>query len=53
VTLVLILAPAVIGIVYVDQLKPWAWTPKLIVLASAWQAGAPAWVVWQAARSIP
>jgi hypothetical protein len=52
VTLAVILAPAIVGIVYVDQLKTWAWTPRLIGAASAWLGLAPVWVVWQAARSI-
>jgi hypothetical protein len=52
VTLVIILVPAIIGLSYVKPLENLAWTPWPLYVASAWLAGAPVWVVWQAARSI-
>jgi hypothetical protein len=51
VTLVIVLAPAIIGIAHVKQLENLGWPPMLIYMASAWLAGAPVWVVEQAARS--
>jgi hypothetical protein len=51
VTLVLILAPAIVGIVHVEWLKTWPWTPTLLYVASALLAIAPTYVVVMAARS--
>jgi hypothetical protein len=51
VTLVVILAPAVVGIVHIDWLRMQVWTPRLLYVASAWLAVAPVYVVLQAARS--
>jgi hypothetical protein len=45
VTLVIILAPAIIGIVHAEGLKTWVWTPMLLYVASAWLAIAPICVV--------
>jgi hypothetical protein len=50
-TLMVILAPAIVGIVQVDWLKTWAWTATLLYAASAWLAIAPTCVVLMAARS--
>ena len=51
VTLVVILVPAIIGIVYAKQLETWAWTPMLLCAASALLAIAPICVVLMAAHS--
>jgi hypothetical protein len=51
VTLVLILAPAIVGIVHVEWLKTWLWTPTLLYVAGALLAIAPTCVVVMAARS--
>ncbi len=51
VTLMVILAPAIVGIVFANELLAWTWTTRLISVASAWLGIAPAYVVWQAARS--
>jgi hypothetical protein len=51
VTLVAILAPAIVGIMHIDWLRTQVWTLKLLYVASAWLAVAPAYVVLQAARS--
>jgi len=51
VTLACIL-PAIVGIVHAEWLKTWPWTPWLLYMAGAWLTGAPAYVVWQAARPI-
>jgi hypothetical protein len=48
----LILAASIISFAHVDCLATWAWTPRLLYVASTWLAGAPLWVVWQAGRSI-
>jgi hypothetical protein len=51
VTLVVILAPAIVGLVFVGELSAWAWTPWLIGVASALLAIAPTIVVlWPARR---
>jgi hypothetical protein len=50
VTLMIILPPAIVGIVHVEWLRTQAWTPWLLYAASAWLACAPVYVVLQAAR---
>jgi hypothetical protein len=50
VTLVVILAPAIVGLVHVDWLKTWPWTPTLLWIAAILLAGGPIIVVWIAAR---
>ncbi len=51
-TLVL-LAAAIVGIACVKQLENLTWPLWLVYVASVWLAGAPVYVVWQAARSSP
>jgi hypothetical protein len=51
VTLVFILVPAIVGLVHVDWLKTWMWTPWLIYVASALLAITSTYVVLTAARS--
>lgn len=51
VTMVFILVPAIVGLVHVDWLKTWAWTPWLIYVASALLAITSTSVVLTAARS--
>jgi hypothetical protein len=45
VTLAVILAPAIVGIIYVDWLKTWPWTLTLLYLASALLAIPPVGLV--------
>jgi hypothetical protein len=56
VTLAVILAPAIVGIILVEWLKTWPWTPTLLDLASAVLAIAPAGLViygaWKGIRGI-
>jgi hypothetical protein len=51
VTLVGILAPAIIGIIQIEWVKTWAWTSSLLYVASALLAILPTWVVLMAAFS--
>jgi hypothetical protein len=51
VTLVIVLAPAIIGIAHVKQLENLGWPLWLVYITTAWLAGAPVWVVLVAARS--
>jgi hypothetical protein len=51
VTLVVILTPAVVGLIFVSELSAWAWTPWLIGMAGVLLAIAPTVVVlWSARR---
>jgi ABC-type transport system involved in cytochrome c biogenesis permease component len=52
VTLAVILAPAIVGLVFVKELHAWAGMPWLIGAASAWLGVAPAYVVLRASRSM-
>jgi hypothetical protein len=45
-----LLALAIIGLLFVDTVKPWAVTPWLLGFASLCLGSGPAWVVWQATR---
>jgi MFS family permease len=54
VTLAVILAPAIVGIIHVEWLKTWPWTPTLLYIASALLAIGPVSLViyeaWKAIR---
>jgi hypothetical protein len=50
VTLILILAPAIGGLLYVNQLATWAGTQWWVYGASAWLGFLPAYTMWQVAK---
>jgi hypothetical protein len=50
VTLLLILAPAIIGLLYVNQLATWAGTRWWVYGASAWLGLLPAYTMWRVAQ---
>jgi hypothetical protein len=50
ITLIVILAPAIVGIIHVEWLKTWPWAPTALYVASALLAIAPAGVVNYVAR---
>ena len=51
VTLVVVLAPAIVGLVHIGWLETWAWTSTLIYVASALLAIASTYVVLTTTRS--
>ena len=40
-----ILAAAVLGLLYVDQVATWRWTPWLLWIAAGWLVAGPTWMV--------
>jgi amino acid transporter len=45
VTLMGILTPALVGLIFLKELLAWAWTPRLLYAASAWLGVAPTFMV--------
>jgi hypothetical protein len=50
VTLMLILVPAIVGLLYLNQLAAWPWIQWWVYGASAWLGLIPTVIMWQAAR---